>query len=56
MPRVRKAIRQLREDEAGAALIEYTVLIGVITGAVMVSVLAIGTWASGRWADLAASL
>ncbi len=50
MPRA--FIRQIGKDERGAALIEYTVLIGLITGGVMIMVLAVGTWAVGQWAGL----
>lgn len=49
---LRTFIRQIGKDERGAALIEYTVLIGLITGAVMVMVLAVGDWTKSQWSDL----
>ncbi len=50
MPRA--FIRQIGKDERGAALIEYTVLIGLITGAVMMMVLAVGDWMNDQWSGL----
>ncbi len=49
---LRAYIRQIGRDERGAALIEYTVLIGLITGAVMVLVLAVGDWTKSQWSAL----
>jgi len=48
----RAFIRQIGKDERGAALIEYTILIGLITGGVCAMVLAVGDWANDQWADL----
>ncbi len=50
MPRA--FIRQIGKDERGAALIEYTILIGLITGGVCAMVLAVGDWANDQWSDL----
>jgi pilus assembly protein Flp/PilA len=47
--------RFVREDN-GAALIEYSILIGLIAAAVIVSIVAIGVWITGRWAALQAAL
>jgi pilus assembly protein Flp/PilA len=40
---------QLYRDEDGAALVEYTVLVGLLVGAVLISVIAVGGWVSGQW-------
>jgi len=56
MPITRKFLQKLRSDQGGAALIEYTVLLGVITIAVMVAVGTIGGWVGAGWASLAVSL
>jgi Flp pilus assembly pilin Flp len=42
----------LHNDKSGAAFIEYTVLIGVIIAVSVGLVVAIGTWANGRWTAL----
>jgi Flp pilus assembly pilin Flp len=41
--------QQLAQDEAGAALVEYRTLIGLITAALVVIVLAIGGKITNRW-------
>ena len=41
----------LREDD-GATLIEYTILIGILTVAVIVAVISVGDWASEKWSSL----
>jgi pilus assembly protein Flp/PilA len=45
------AIR-LWKDESGASLLEYSVLIGLITVAAITSISSVGTWVSGRWLAL----
>jgi pilus assembly protein Flp/PilA len=44
------------EDEDGAALVEYTVLLGILVAAVIVTIGLVGTWISGRWDALADAL
>lgn len=39
-------------EESGAALIEYSILIGLIAAAVIASIVAIGIWITGRWTSL----
>ena len=50
MPRA--FIRQFCKDERGAALIEYTILIGLITISVLGMIFAVGDWTNDQWADL----
>jgi pilus assembly protein Flp/PilA len=45
-------LKQLGRDEEGTALIEYTILLGVIAVAVIGVAVAIGTWVSGQWSAL----
>ena len=45
-------LADLRRDEDGAALIEYTVLLGILLVAVIVVIGAVGTWVSGQWTAL----
>jgi len=40
------------KDEEGAALIEYTVLLGILVVAVIVTIGAVGSWVNGKWAAL----
>jgi pilus assembly protein Flp/PilA len=42
-------LRKLCRDETGAALIEYTVLLGMLVVAVLTTIIAVGGWVGGRW-------
>ena len=44
--------RRFKEDQDGAALIEYSILIGLITVAAVVTIAAVGTWVAGKWTAL----
>ena len=48
--------RQFRDDENGAAMVEYTVLLGIITVAVIATVVLVGTWVGGQWTTLNTTL
>lgn len=56
MSRMLTFVQQLRRDEEGAALVEYTVLLGIILVAVILAVSAVGGWVGGRWTDLCTTL
>lgn len=43
---------RFRQDEDGAAMIEYSILIGIIAAASITVVIAIGLWVTGRFTDL----
>ena len=45
-------IRDLHDDQSGAAFIEYTVLLGVILAVGVGLVVAVGSWANNRWTAL----
>ena len=45
-------LNQFRKDEDGAALIEYTVLLGILLVAVIATIVLVGTWISGKWTAL----
>lgn len=49
-------VRKFAKDEKGAAMIEYSVLIGLITAAVIATVVLVGTWVSGAWTTLESNL
>jgi pilus assembly protein Flp/PilA len=47
---------RLAKDEDGAALVEYTVLLGILLVAVIVTIGLVGTWISGQWTTLNSKL
>ena len=49
------ATRLLRSED-GVTMLEYTILIGIITIAVIASVAYAGTWVSTQWTALTAKL
>jgi pilus assembly protein Flp/PilA len=51
-----KLLKRLRKDEDGAALIEYTVLLGILIVAVIATIGLVGTWVSGQWTTLQGAL
>jgi pilus assembly protein Flp/PilA len=53
---VRVIARHLWRDRRGAALIEYTLLIGLITLTALGAVIAAGSWANGMWLNFLSSL
>jgi len=50
------AIARFRKDEKGAALIEYSILIGIITAGVITIVIAVGAWVATQWNTLNVAL
>ena len=56
MRKVMEIAKRFRREEDGAAMIEYTVLLGIITVAVIATIILVGTWVSGEWTDLEAAL
>ena len=45
----RRKLRDFASDERGAAMIEYSILIGIITVAVIVAVIFVGGWVTEEW-------
>ena len=56
MRSVIKFLKQLKHDENGASLIEYTVLLAILLIAVITIIAAVGSWISGRWDTLNSAL
>ena len=56
MKKALELIRGLGADEEGAALIEYTVLLGIMLVAVIATIVLVGNWVVGRWTALQAAL
>jgi pilus assembly protein Flp/PilA len=52
MSKVWNFVEKLRQDEDGAALIEYTVLLGILVVAVVATIVAVGTWVNLKWSAL----
>ncbi|TGP28192.1 Flp family type IVb pilin [Mesorhizobium sp. M2D.F.Ca.ET.232.01.1.1] len=44
--------RQFRDDDGGAAMVEYSILVGIIAGAAILAIVAIGLWVTGRFTGL----
>jgi pilus assembly protein Flp/PilA len=51
-----KLVNQLRTDENGAALIEYTVLLGILLIAVVAIIGGVGQWVSTEWTSLSTAI
>ena len=49
-------IKRFIADEHGAALIEYTVLLGIMLIAVITTIIAVGNWVGTKWTDLNSGL
>ena len=47
---------RFEKDEDGTALIEYTVLLGILLVAVIAIIVFVGGWVSGQWSALSTSL
>jgi pilus assembly protein Flp/PilA len=52
MRKARELISRLARDEEGAALVEYTVLLGVMLVAVIGTIVLVGGWVNTKWAAL----
>ena len=52
----KQQIAKLRKDESGATMIEYSVLIGLITVAVIAAVIVVGNWIGTQWTTLSGLL
>ena len=50
------SLAQIRNDEDGAALIEYTVLLGILLVAVIGTIILVGGWISTQWTSLNSAL
>jgi pilus assembly protein Flp/PilA len=53
---VAKLMTKLGADEEGAALIEYTVLLGILLIAVITTIGLVANWVSNKWHNLQANL
>jgi pilus assembly protein Flp/PilA len=56
MTKVLGALKKFAKDEDGAALIEYTVLLGILLVAVIASITFVGGWIGTQWTALTGAL
>ena len=56
MSKASNLLKNLAKDEEGTALVEYSILLGVIAVAVIAAATAVGVWSSGRWLALCNAL
>ena len=54
--RAAKFGQSLAKDESGVTMLEYTILIGIITASVIALIAAAGVWVNGKWTTLNTSL
>jgi pilus assembly protein Flp/PilA len=52
MSRALRLLNRLAKDEAGAALVEYTVLLGIMLVAVVGTIGLVGGWVNTKWTAL----
>jgi len=53
---VKNAFRRLARDERGASMVEYSIIISLITGGVLMLVIALGGWMTGQWTTISTAL
>ena len=56
MRKALQLVQRLRGDEDGAALVEYTVLLGVMLVAVISTIVLVGGWVTNKWGALLTTL
>jgi pilus assembly protein Flp/PilA len=56
MAKFLKVVKSLIADEEGAALVEYTVLLGIMLVAVIATIISVGSWVNIKWSALNAAL
>jgi pilus assembly protein Flp/PilA len=56
MSKALNLIKNLAKDEEGTALVEYSILLGVIAVAVIGLATAVGAWSGTQWTNLCAKL
>ena len=48
--------RELRDDTSGAEIVEYAVMIGLLTAAAIATIVLVGTWIAAEWSLLCANV
>jgi pilus assembly protein Flp/PilA len=52
MTNLKRFFARVRKDENGATMIEYSILIGIITAAAIALIVTMGDYVAGAWSDL----
>ena len=53
---IKSILARLYRDERGASMVEYSILVGLITAAALASIVIVGGYVSGAWSGLAGKL
>jgi pilus assembly protein Flp/PilA len=56
MMKILDLMKRLAEDEDGAALLEYTILVGILLVVVIGTITLVGDWISDKWIALNGAL
>lgn len=56
MKKLMTMARQFRDDDNGAAMVEYSILIGIIAVTAIGFIIGIGGWVTGRFSGLCSAL
>jgi pilus assembly protein Flp/PilA len=56
MTKLMTVARRFHRDEDGAAMVEYSILIGIIAAASIATIAAIGTWVSTQFSGLCTNM
>ena len=56
MKKLLSTYKQFRDDENGAAMVEYSILIGIIAVASIGFIIGIGGWVTGRFTGLCTAM
>ena len=56
MTKLLSLAKAFRDEESGAAMVEYSILVGVIAALAILAILAIGGWVTGRFTGLCTAL
>jgi pilus assembly protein Flp/PilA len=49
---IKRTVGRLWNDESGASLLEYSILVGLIVAGVVATITGVGGWIGGRWTNL----
>ncbi|HET6467953.1 MAG TPA: Flp family type IVb pilin [Geminicoccaceae bacterium] len=56
MQKLKTLLTAVRDDESGAAMVEYTILLGMMVVAVIAAVIFVGGWVGTQWTTLQGAL
>jgi len=56
MNKIMNIARRFREEETGAAMVEYSILLGLIAAATITAIIAVGGWVTGQFTELCGTL